>query len=223
MRDGVCGNGAARMGSSKWRRICEERCLAKSVFHFDGRPFRTLNVIDEGNREALRIECGTSIPSSRVVRVLNQLVEVYGRPEAIRLDNGPELTADTFVDWAQEHGVKLLFIQPGKPNQNAFIERFNRSFRQEVLDAWLTDHRAQWVVGIQGGHQAAGDWPDFPDRQWVSTNGHYGYGCACLQVLDDARSHQIRRILRAWVRPLAACENDPALPARRPLTDPVQR
>ena len=62
-------------------------------------------------------------------------MEVYGRPEAIRLDNGPELTADAFVDWAEEHGVKLLFIQPGKPNQNAFIERFNRSFRQEVLDA----------------------------------------------------------------------------------------
>ena len=90
-------------------------------------------------------------------------------------------------------------------------------------NAWLTDRRAQWVVGIQGGHQAAGDWPDFSDRQWVSTNGHYGYGCACLQVLDDARSHQIRRILRAWVRPLAACEHDPALPARRPLTDPAQR
>ena len=104
---------------------------------YDGRPFRTLNVIDECNREALRIECGTSIPSSRVVRVLNQLVEVYGRPEAICLDNGPELTTDSFVDWAEEHGVKLMFIQPGKPNQNAFIERFNRSFRQEVLDAWL--------------------------------------------------------------------------------------
>ena len=56
---------------------------------YDGRPFRTLNVIDEGNREALRVECGTSIPSARVVRVLNQLVEVYGRPEAIRLDNAP--------------------------------------------------------------------------------------------------------------------------------------
>jgi putative transposase len=59
---------------------------------YDGRPFRTLNVIDEGNREALRIECGTSIPSARLVRVMNQLVEVYGKPQAIRLDNGPEMT-----------------------------------------------------------------------------------------------------------------------------------
>ena len=95
-----------------------------------------------------------SIPSARVVRVLNQLVEIYGRPEAIRLDNGPELTADAFVDWAEENGVKLLFIQPGKPNQNAFIERFNRSFRQEVLDAWLfnaisevQDAADAWLTG----------------------------------------------------------------------------
>ena len=59
---------------------------------------------------------------------------------AIRLDNGPELTADAFADWAEKNGVMLLFIQPGKPSQNAFIERFNRSFRQEVPDAWLTDY-----------------------------------------------------------------------------------
>lgn len=104
---------------------------------YDGRPFRTLNVIDVGNREALHIECGTSIPSACAVRVMDQLLEVYGKPEAIRLDNGPELTADLFVAWAQQHGVKLLFIQPGKPNQNASIECFNSSFRPEVLDAWL--------------------------------------------------------------------------------------
>jgi putative transposase len=104
---------------------------------YDGRPFRTLNVIDEGNREALRIEIGTSIPATRVVRVMNQVVEVYGRPDAIRLDNGPELTADVFVQWAEEQGVELRFIQPGKPNQNALIERFNRSYREEVLNAYL--------------------------------------------------------------------------------------
>jgi putative transposase len=118
---------------------------------YDGRPFRTLNVIDEGNREALCIECGTSIPSSRVVRVLEQLVEMFGRPEAIRLDNGPELTAEAFVGWAEKNGVKLLFIQPGKPNQNAFIERFNRSFRQEVLDAWLFN-------AVSEVQTAADDW-----------------------------------------------------------------
>ena len=104
---------------------------------YDGRPFRTLNVIDEGNREALRIECGTSIPSARLLRTLNQLIEVYGLPEAIRMDNGPEMTSQTFIEWAEEMGIELLFIQPGKPNQNAFVERFNRSFRDEVLDANL--------------------------------------------------------------------------------------
>lgn len=118
---------------------------------YDGRPFRTLNVIDEGNREALRIECGTSIPSTRLVRVMTQLIEVYGKPQAIRLDNGPELTAQAFTDWAQERGIQLLFIQPGKPNQNAFVERFNRSFRNEVLDAWLFN-------AVSEVQDAADDW-----------------------------------------------------------------
>jgi len=68
---------------------------------------------------------------------MDQLIEVYGKPEAIRLENGPALMAEVFVERVERHGVKLLFIQPGKPNQNAFIERFNRSFRQEVLGAWL--------------------------------------------------------------------------------------
>jgi putative transposase len=104
---------------------------------YDGRTFRTFNVIDEGNREGLRIECGKSIPSARVVRVMEQLVEVYGKPDAIRLDNGPEFTAEKFVEWAEANGVRLMYIEPGKPNQNAFIERFNRSFREEVLDAHL--------------------------------------------------------------------------------------
>jgi putative transposase len=68
---------------------------------------------------------------------MNELVEVYGLPRAIRLDNGTELTSYAFTEWAEQNGVELRFIQPGKPNQNAFIERFNKSFRQEVLDANL--------------------------------------------------------------------------------------
>ena len=72
---------------------------------YDGRPFRTLNMIDEGNREALRIECGTSIPSAMLVRAMDQLIEVYGAPpEAIRMDNGPEMTSETFTEWAKEKG-----------------------------------------------------------------------------------------------------------------------
>ena len=133
---------------------------------YDGRPFRTLNVIDEGNREALRIECGTSIPSGRLVRVMEQLIEVYGKPQAIRLDNGPEMTSQAFTDWAEMHDVRLLFIQPGKPNQNAFVERFNRSFREEVLDANLFNSIAEaqeaadvWVTDYNEfrPHESLGD------------------------------------------------------------------
>ena len=72
---------------------------------FDGWPFITLNVIDEGNREALPIECGTSIPSARLLRTMNQLIEVFGIPEAIRMDNGPEMTSQTFIEWAEEMGI----------------------------------------------------------------------------------------------------------------------
>jgi putative transposase len=133
---------------------------------YDGRPFRTLNVIDEGNREALCIECGMSIPSARLLRTMEQLVEVYGAPQAIRLDNGPELTAQAFVDWAESKGIALLYIQPGKPNQNAFVERFNRSFRDEVLDANLFNSITQaqeaadaWVMDYNQfrPHDSLGD------------------------------------------------------------------
>jgi putative transposase len=118
---------------------------------YDGRPFRILNVIDEGNREALRIEVGTSISSVRLTRVLSELVAVYGKPQAIRLDNGPEMTADAFTDWAKAMGIELRFIQPGKPNQNAFIERFNKSFRDEVLNANLFN-------SLTEAQSAADDW-----------------------------------------------------------------
>ncbi|MCX8504110.1 MAG: integrase core domain-containing protein [Beijerinckiaceae bacterium] len=110
---------------------------------YDGRAFRTLNVIDEGNREALRIEVGTSISAIRLQWVMNELIEVYGKPRAIRLDNGPEMTAQSFVEWAERQNIALRFIQPGKPNQNAFIERFNKSYRQEVLDANLFNTLAE--------------------------------------------------------------------------------
>jgi putative transposase len=104
---------------------------------YDGRAFRVLTVLDEGNREALALEAATSLPSGRVAAVLDQLVALHGRPAALRLDNGPEFVAEALGSWAATQGIALHFIQPGKPDQNAFIERFNRTYRQEVLDAHL--------------------------------------------------------------------------------------
>lgn len=102
-----------------------------------GRRFRTLNVLDEGVRELLAVEVDTSLPGARVVRVLDQIKSWRGTPEAIRCDNGPELLSEAFRGWCEENDVEILYIQPGKPNQNAFIERFNRTFRNEVLSAYL--------------------------------------------------------------------------------------
>lgn len=104
---------------------------------YDGRRFRTLNVLDDANRQLLGIEVATSIPSQRAIRVMEQLIALHGKPAALRLDNGSELTAHAFVDWAKERAIALRFIDPGKPNQNAFIERFNKTYRTEVLNAYV--------------------------------------------------------------------------------------
>ena len=103
----------------------------------NGRAFRTLNVLDDFNREALRIEVDTSLPAERVVRVLEQLLSEREKPTCIRMDNGPELISQRLESWAEEKHIELLHIQPGKPAQNAYIERFNRTYREEVLDAYL--------------------------------------------------------------------------------------
>jgi len=105
----------------------------------NGRTFRTLNVIDDFNREALWIEVDTSLPAERVVRVLDQLLDWRGKPACIRMDNGPELISQRLESWAKDHHIELLHIQPGKPAQNAYIERFNRTYREDVLDAYLFD------------------------------------------------------------------------------------
>ena len=102
-----------------------------------GRRFRTFNVVDDFNREALHIEVDTSITSARLVRIFEQIKRDHGLPQVIRSDNGPEFLGDNFVQWLKANGVALRYIQPGKPNQNAYIERFNRTFREEVLDQHL--------------------------------------------------------------------------------------
>ena len=94
-----------------------------------GRRFRTFNVVDDFNREALAIEIDLNIPAQRVIRVLDRLVG-----NRMRMDNGPELVSLALAQWAEEHDVQLEFIKPGKPTQNAFIERYNLTYRTEILD-----------------------------------------------------------------------------------------
>lgn len=101
------------------------------------RKFRTFNVIDDSTREVLAIEVDTSIAAQRVIRTLNRIIERQGKPFAIRVDNGPEFTAIAFTLWAKEQGIAIQYIQPGKPMQNGFIERFNRIYRESILDAYL--------------------------------------------------------------------------------------
>ena len=103
----------------------------------NGRRYRILNIIDDYNREALLVKPQLIFPGEHVVNALNDLVFYRGIPSQIRVDNGPEFISKVFVEWCQTNHVKILYIQPGKPVQNAFIERFNRLFREDVLDAYL--------------------------------------------------------------------------------------
>lgn len=103
----------------------------------NGRRFRVLNIIDDYNREALKMEPYFSITTKRVIAILERLVFEKGKPQAIRVDNGPEFIANDLKDWMGKMDIRLQFIQPGKPMQNGYIERFNRSLRQDVLDANL--------------------------------------------------------------------------------------
>lgn len=102
----------------------------------DGRNFRTLNLLEDFNRESLALEVDHSLPSERVVRVLERVAQERGYPKKLRSDNGPEFIAQPLAKWAQKNGVELAFIKPGKPMQNGFIERFNRTFREDVLDQY---------------------------------------------------------------------------------------
>jgi len=100
----------------------------------DGRSIRTLNVLDDFNREGLGIEVDFSLPAERVVRSLNRIIEWRGKPQIIRVDNGPEYVSGKLMAWAEKRGVHIQYIQPGKPQQNAYIERYNRTVRHEWLD-----------------------------------------------------------------------------------------
>lgn len=118
----------------------------------DGRSFRTLNVLDDFNREGLAIEVDFSLPSERVVRTLNQIIAWRGKPLAIRVDNGPEYISAKLQNWAEAAGIGLIYIQPGKPQQNAYVERYNRTVRTEWLGRYhfnsieeVQEHATRWL------------------------------------------------------------------------------
>lgn len=100
----------------------------------DGRRFRALTLVDQFSRESPAIEVGRSIPGSQVVAVLERLATTVGLPKIITVDNGPEFTGRVLDEWAHRNGIKLDYIRPGKPTDNAYIESFNGRLRQECLD-----------------------------------------------------------------------------------------
>ena len=117
------------------------------------RRFRAFNVLDDYNREALHIEVDFSLTSNRVIWVLNHLIRRRKKPKRIRMDNGPEFIAKIASEWSLMHDIEFKYIEPGKPTQNAFIERFNGSYRRGVLNKYIFENlnqvRAQTQVWME--------------------------------------------------------------------------
>ena len=123
----------------------------------DGRSYRPLNVIEDFKREGLAIEVDFSLPAERVIRTLDQLIEWRGKPEVIRCDNGPEYVSAALTNWAARQRICIEYIQPGKPQQNAYIERYNRTVRYD----WLSQYLFESIDEVQ----------DFATR-WLWTYNH---------------------------------------------------
>lgn len=109
----------------------------------DGRSIRLFNVIDDYNREGLDIEVDFSLPACRVIQSLNRIIEWRGRPQIIRCDNGPEYISHLLSRWAKDQEITLQFIQPGNPQQNAYIERYNRTVRYDWLNQYIFENIEQ--------------------------------------------------------------------------------
>jgi putative transposase len=117
----------------------------------NGRKIRILSVLDTCTREVLSIEVNTSLPGTAVTHTLDQIVASRQAPQAIVLDNGPELTSKQVDQWATSQGVQLEFIEPGKPIQNAVMESFNGRFRDECLNQY-------WFTSLADARQTIETW-----------------------------------------------------------------
>ena len=106
----------------------------------NGRCIRLLNVIDDFNREGLGIETDFFLPAERVERALEQITEWRGQPKEIRCDNGPEHVSARLQTWAKRKGIRLAYIQPGKPQQHGYIERYNRTVRYDWFNQYLFEN-----------------------------------------------------------------------------------
>lgn len=111
----------------------------------DGRRFRLLNILDDYNRKSLAMDVDTSLPCLRAIRVLNRLIAERGCPANLRCDKGPEFISHKLEEWCsyESRRISLHFIQPGRPMQNAYIERKNGSIRRELLNAYLFNSLAE--------------------------------------------------------------------------------
>ena len=131
----------------------------------NSRKFRTFNVLDDFNREALTIEVDTSLPSLRIIRSLEVVGSERGFPKYIRSDNGPEFISRSFRKFCCTHRIRHRRIEPGKPQQNSYIERFNRSYREDILDMYaftnlrqVRDLSSEWLIEYNHdrGHDSLG-------------------------------------------------------------------
>lgn len=155
-----------------------------------GRRIRILNVMDDYSREALIVYPDYSIPSISVISQLQLLEQERGLPLMIRVDNGPEFTSFEFTQWCKEKNIDIKFIQPGKPTQNAFIERMNKTYREDILDAYLFENLEQvrilseewqWIYNREIPHGSISDMTPYEYRKLAVNSGKLPAHNACAE------------------------------------------